>query len=290
MFEILTKLEFLRFLYCGQIDRNFAKFDQLISLADKYVQEDLHDKCISMLIHRITPSTFCGILDFAREHDIPTLKDWCIKLFPNHLSKMSITPLIKYLQREENEKDKDENGRMKEIVLDFVFGNLNEILEKSESKEDWKFYADFLLPYISKERIVKFTDLFKGKGGWGQIPAYLLSKEMAHLRGAIFHFVFTNLREKVGRWEYNFPANFYSLYNKYVSKRIQEEKEAALKKTEDLKALIGKMSIESKTESVNEGAQRKAIKRMEPSNTAVVEEEKEEGNGPTLKKNKQNPL
>jgi len=54
-----------------------------------------------------------------------------------------------------------------------------------------------------------------------------------------------------------------------------------LKKTSDL---IGKISIESKIESVNEDAQRKAIKRMESSNCGI---EEEKWNGPTLKKTKE---
>ena len=190
--KLKTLIEFLRFLYCGQVDRNFSKFGQLISLADKYVQEDLYDKCINILIHKITPNTFCEILDLARENDLPILQDWCMKLLPNRLSKKTITQLIKYLQHEENE-----NFGMEEIVLNFVLINLSEILEECNSKEEWRFYADFLLPYISKERIARFTDLFKGKIYQGEIPVYLLSEEMAHLRDAIFHFVFTNFREKV---------------------------------------------------------------------------------------------
>jgi len=233
-----------------------------------------------MLIHGITPSTICGILNFAREQDLTILKDWCLRLFPNRLGVISVTPIVEYLQREENERHKEENDWMKEIALDFVLENLYRILTRLNTKKSWKFYADFLLPYISQERIAKFTELFKGKDYWVTTPSFILSDEMAHLRDAIFNLIFRDFGDQDIRRKYG--SNFYNEYFKYALKRAQEEKESALKQ----KAQDGEMFIESKADLVNEsndGVQRKAIKRMDPVNSTT----EEEGNGPTLKKTKQ---
>jgi len=236
------------------------------------------------LIHRITPSSFSSILDFAREHDISPLRDWCMKLFPKRFNVGSMTQVIKYLHDEENSEYKEENDWIKKTVVDFVIENFSPILEKSNTKEILKLYADFLRPLISSKKIIKFTELFKGKIFGGEPPSFILSDEMTHLRHALFNCIliilegYPNLRRHLN-------ANFYSEFSKYITKKIEEHKSSILKQGEIVQD--GKISIEPKVELVNEsddGTKRKAIKRMEPSNCALEEEER---NGPTLKKTKQ---
>ena len=68
-------------MYCGDVepdqpDEDFAI--RLFAFADKYVQNDLREKCVHYLKLNIHSDNVYKILEFARQEDLIPLKDQCL--------------------------------------------------------------------------------------------------------------------------------------------------------------------------------------------------------------------
>jgi len=111
--------EFLRWIYqataaYGDIDRTM----KLLTLADKYLQEDLCEKCIYSLVFRINMENIYKILDFAHEKDIPQIKTWCLKHFKEKITIHNVANLIEYLDHQV--EFKEDNKELRNFSLSFV--------------------------------------------------------------------------------------------------------------------------------------------------------------------------
>jgi len=232
------------------------------------VQDDLCCECEAIFIHNITQQTISDTLQFAREHEIDHLKNWCQKVLEDYLES-SHRVCLEVLQPYSLDSYKLANAQKREEVVDFLLGNLPEIVEKVESETILEPFEKVLIEEISPKRIVKYTDLFYEGTPFGKPPSPMFLNEMANLRDALFKFVWKNSKslEKQGLYP-QLSSCFISEFEKYKS-RIQEEKDSILEKLE--------------AESLNENskrAQRKATKRMDPANVVLSNE------GPVLKKMK----
>jgi len=76
--DYLVFQEFLRFLYCYEIEGDENLVFNLFAFADKYVQPDLNEKCLNFLKEKANPDNIYIILDFARRENISHLKSWCL--------------------------------------------------------------------------------------------------------------------------------------------------------------------------------------------------------------------
>jgi len=89
--------EFLRFLYCDEIPKEVDQVIKLFNIADKYLQNDLTERCMDFLKYNIILDNVYTILDFAQKEDISPLKAWCMQFLRNNLNTKNLSGLIKYL-------------------------------------------------------------------------------------------------------------------------------------------------------------------------------------------------
>jgi len=248
-------------------------------LADKYVQGDLHDKCVDALIHNLTETNVWEMLDFACEHNLPLLKDWCMKIFKNGVDFDTLEQKVQALEDQKMAELETEKYQLIEKTLfEYVFENLSTIssaiAKQSSIEEIVRFYGDFLIKRMSKQNILKYLGEFN------------LFEKMTSLQDALLKFVYVNFNSaEQENLIKSSPYGFGMKFSEYRS-RIVEEKQ---------KESDSELSIELKKESASEGsqkdssdkAQRKAVKRMDPRSHSSSEEGEKGDTGPTLKKTKQ---
>ena len=244
-------------MYRGTLNVNKTQALELLSLADKYIQEDLRDKCANALVHNLTSENVSEMLDLAREQDLFLLKDWCAKFLQNRMDLNNLPQFIQGLNAL-NPEYETENRQVIETAVDYALGQMSAIL-RLDDEEVVNLIEDFLETNISIENIVKLTLIFEN-----------FEKKMANLRETVLDFVCTYKEVLKGKGlAGKLPWNFHHHKPKRNEQKPKED---------------GKMSIESKAESTSKESPRKALKRMDPSNHSIEEEEEE--TGPILKKTK----
>jgi len=249
-------------------------------LADKYVQEDLQDRCLKILVHSLAEGNIQDIFAFARKQDIALLKNWCLKFIRDGLDIGSLTRFIEYLENQKNSEYEKENHQLIEKTLNFILQDISKIITiQLKTKERLDFLGDFLGKRLTAQNIVKFT--------W-KFPSF--ENEMTTLRDAMFSFVYTNLKfleEK--RLFQELYWDFGVKFCRYKLTKIEEkEKEEGFPLTQTGQILRETKEESTSGEDSDEKSQRKARKRMDPMSHSVEEEkEEEEETGPILKKTKQ---
>ena len=249
-------------------------------MADKYIEDDLKEKCAHALIHHLTPSTACEMFDFARENNLVLLRSWCLQqFFPDRMNWSNLAKFIQYLGTQNNPEDEEDNKRLMNKAAKVILKDFAVVKHRFGTQAIFKVFEDCLIENISTKNIVQLTE--------NSLGFFILQSKdkgetvWTNIGNAVLNFVFTNyqsLEEKglVKRFSYIFLSYF---------KQYKTQRESAL-------AQDGKMSVESKRSEGNEKVtneeevQRKAIKKMEPSCLIEVEEE-EEDTDPILKKTKQ---
>jgi len=258
-------IEFLRFLYCKEIkiedgDVNFAL--KLHGFADKFLQQNLQDECVDFLISNLASDNVYLILDFARQENIPRLKNCCIKLLQVNLNINSISGLIKYL--EQQDLSQEENIQLRNRVISFILGEYGDISMKETeaflinniAMENIKIFLNFLCPQSSTN-----SSYFTGNA-WAleEKAGDDFEKDTANLKNAVSRFVLANIDQiKQSNITQSLPQNFLLDLVSYAAGVINKQ--------------------ENQDESVRKSP--KGLKRMEPGKKEDMPEDE-----PTLKKPK----
>jgi len=264
-----THIGFLQFLYSGTVDVNLSETARLLLLARQCQQEDLYHKCVNILVRNMTPGNSCWMFDFACERDIDLLKDWCIKFFQENMSFDNIMKWSKYWQSQKYPQDETENRQVIEKCVDFLLKDLFKLM--SGDKESLKLFESFLVQSVSMQNIVKLSECF---------PHYQL--KMTNLTDALFHFVDVNFHSLQEQGLFKKLHFYFELAYSGYKKR---QTESSISTQDCSIAIESESTIQVNHRHRDDKAQRKAIKRMDPSSHSSEEEER--WIGPTLKKNKE---
>jgi len=247
-------------------------------LADKYLQEDLCEKCLNFLTSRINMDTVYKILDFfAHEENVPQIRLWCTKLLKDKLNLQNVKRFIKYLaDRQEDPEFKENNKEVRNQAINFVLENFFEINEN----ENMEIYEDFIMKNIDMETVSALAGFL---GSSHELPenakeyplkrrkavrvrAEVLEERITRIKEAAFSFVYENVKTVMtSKAAKDFKNAFFIDFTLYSAERAAKEIQA-LKKVSD-----GEMRIESQenNKEVRKGNEKK---RMEP----VKDDEDEE--------------
>ncbi len=224
-------IEFLRFLYFGednyklqdssntfgkgknddQNKRNLQNENlaiKLIQFSDKYLQDDLREKCINFLQYALTEENVYRRLELAHKENLPTLEKWCILFLKNTMEFGKIFDLVEYLNKESQEFDKN-NLPLQKIARDLVVKNYITIIVKQKKKIG--FYDEFLAKNVRINTFVKLAKLPYGENNvkvlirdnpnWEDYERAkkesieLLKQSTANLRSALFAFARENYEQ-----------------------------------------------------------------------------------------------
>jgi len=134
-------------LYTRKVELNEDLAMKLIQLADKYVQNDLSEKCIDFLKSSVKPDNAGKIFDFACEQDIDLLKNFCINYLKRNIDVEHLPSLIQLTEK---------RPEIKENIFNFIFNNFDEVF--NEYSTNWQFYEDFLIKNVDMSTISLFVN------------------------------------------------------------------------------------------------------------------------------------
>ncbi len=205
-------------MYHGTINADFLQAKKLFFLADKYIQDDLKDKCVNVLIHHLTPKTICEMFDFACEHNLVLLRSWCLQQFsPYQMDWSNLAKFIKCLDSQKNPEDEKETKELMEKAVDRILKDFAEIEYSVENQAIAKVFENFLIKNISKENIYKFTNKF---------TSHFLRKRnekeiiVTNVGDAVLNFVFTNYQSFEEKdLVQEFGNTFFSYLKQYKTQR-----------------------------------------------------------------------
>jgi len=200
--------EFLRWLYQATVNLNDAnQAIKLHTLADKYLQEDLREKCLNFLTSMINMENVYMILDFAHQENSTGLKNWCLKCVKDKLNVLNVAGLIEYLDRQEDSEWKENHRQFRNFAFNFILRILQ--------KEKKQVYEDFLLKNVEMDTISPLIQFlghaydFSEKSDWGKREKEIFEKCTARLKEAAFRFVEGNAKVIMTRPEAkDFPHEF----------------------------------------------------------------------------------
>ncbi len=247
---------------------------KLLFFTDKYVQNDLHERCIDYLIHNINSENIYVILDFAFQHDFPLLITWCFHFFRNHLNIDIVSELIQYLDNNQagSERAKEIEELRKRAIATII--TEYETIVSKEQREKLPFYMDFLIRNVDEGTICRLIEFIWGGPNAKSFskndvaPEASFEKDTAKLRKHIFSFVDGNFTKfKMNNLLDDLPSPFWLDFTSFIREN-QNKSEVQIDDKEKEEV--------AEERKVNEEI--KGRKRMEPVET---EEAK-----PELKKNK----
>jgi len=238
--DFLVFQEFLRYIYVEEFKLDIDDALKLLTLADKYLQDDLYEKLMNSVKYHLSFKNIYKILDFACEKNILDLKKSCLKWLQIKLKIDNTSELIKYLDDQKRKPEPDQDIlKLYDEVLDFVIVRYVQI---SQNYQDHiQFYEDFLIKNLQVDIILKIIKLIfqnnptqpiinKSLGGrltQGQInkeTSAFESKAMT-LRNAVFTFVEKNFEAiKSKKIDLEFPTAFYSEFVSYLMARSDQNK------------------------------------------------------------------
>ncbi len=172
-------IEFLRYLYTREVELNEDLAMKLIKLADKYVQNDLSEKCLDFLKLTINSENVYKRFDFAFKQNLDELKDFCKNFLKNNLDTNSLPGLIQSLEK---------LPEVKPSVVTFIVNNFDKVYEKYS--KNWPFYEDFLIENVDMSTILLFVNLIYGEHSEDEIM-----QKTHSLHKACFDFAGRNLKE-----------------------------------------------------------------------------------------------
>ncbi len=155
-------IEYLRFLYTREVRLNEDLAMKLIKLADKYVQNDLSEKCLDFLKFTIKSENAFRRFDFAFEQNLDELKDFYENYFKSNIEVKSLPDLIQYLEK---------LPEVRLSVVNFIVNKFKEVFK--EYKNNWSFYEDFLIKNVDMSTISLFVNFIY----WKYTDKYKMSEE-----------------------------------------------------------------------------------------------------------------
>ncbi len=171
---------------------------ELAKLADKYVQNELSEKCLDFLKFSINSDNVLKRLDFAFEQNLDQLKDFCKNFLKKNIEVKSLPDLIQYLEK---------LPEVKANVASFIVKKFNFVYKEYE--KDWPFYEDFLIKnigmstisllvnfvYCEHSEIIETSEMFSGKTWvYEEVKDQLLQNTL-RLNQACFKFAKRNFKE-----------------------------------------------------------------------------------------------
>jgi len=268
--ELVFK-EYLRFIYYNEIlelDANLAI--KLISYSDKYLQEDLYEKCMSFLTYNISIDNVYTILDFAREAKISPLQNWCLKFLKNNVTIDDISILIKYLKDQQqlpkSEEFAKENLELKNKALYFIMENYARITQKEVS---FKVYEDFLSANLTTTTNGMIAKFIYGQDLKGDARK-AFQKDTANLKDSLSDFVKKNFPElKKKHATRKFPEALWEDLVSCLVERLGKLEKRKIKQAEEIKKFKEEKEEKEKKEVKKEEKEKKEEKKE-------VKEKKEE--------------
>jgi len=127
-------------------------------LADKYLQNDLREKCLIFLTSLINMDSIYTILDFARRQGIIYIKSWCLEYLKDNLSLHNIVGRLKFLNC--NLKYKENHKEFRDQAFLFVLDNLFEIIGNANGNR--QIYEDFIVRNIEVDTIPALARFLSG--------------------------------------------------------------------------------------------------------------------------------
>ena len=149
-------IEFLRYLYCKEVELDTEIAIKLLAFSDKYLQNDLNDKCMSFLKHRLNSKNVYTVLDFAREENHSSLANWCLKFLENNINIRNVKNFIQYLDKKSDPEFITEHLKLKRQAFDIILENYIDASQKQQ--ENLKFYEDFLIKNIEIDTITSLAN------------------------------------------------------------------------------------------------------------------------------------
>jgi len=263
--------EFVRFLYLNKVEFEINRVIKLFILADKYLQNDLRDKCITLLMNNLNFENIDAVLDFAHQQDLHDLKNWCIE-FLIRIDLNKIFGLIQYLYRQQNKPEVFEDHlKLSSQAFKLVIQNYGNICQRE--RDHVRFFENFLIENISLQTISEFAEFISDDSSYNQKN---FEQDTLNLKEAIFSFVQENLKEikRLGINK-NFKGDFLTDFGIYMIEKLSKYEEQVIKPIE------GKQdNSEGEFQSVESELVKRGQKRKEP-----ILDESSEGN-PELKKTK----
>jgi len=165
---------------------------ELLRISDKYVQNDLYEKCSSYLKYNINPENVLPILDFACHKDLYPIQGWCIKFLKANITADNIPQVIKYLnQKHDEEETIQEHLELRDKAIHFVIENSKAI---NLRESNLKLYEGFLIDNIQIDTIVKISDfIYNQRFEW--VPTQALQQVKTNVKDALFAFAKANFKE-----------------------------------------------------------------------------------------------
>ncbi len=204
-------IEFLRFLYSTEDNYKLQDEDvaiKLFHLSDKYLQDDLKQKCIDFFQYTLTEENIYKRLDLAHKETLPTLEKWCITFLDNTVQFEKVFGLVEYLNKEENQEFAKSLLPLQKIARELVLDNYVTIIVDQEDKI--KLYDEFLAKNVRINTFVKLAkfpygdivkELVRHNPNWKDYERAkkesieLLKQSTANLRSALFAFARENYEQ-----------------------------------------------------------------------------------------------
>ena len=278
----------------------------MYALADKYLQEDLGEKCLDSIAHNINTDNVYKILDFAHQESLYHIKNRCLNFLKHNLHINNVSGLIEYLRRQEDLEFREiiqelrlfvftfvlkrffdlyenENGSM-QVCENFIITNIEmttiSILERFLSCS-YKLFENVLekrSPKEDEKKTVVFSDqdvhcLLRRRTT--PQTKELFEERTIKLREAAFSFVHENFEALMAsKTLEDFSHGLLGEFALYSAERSSKQFQDMMKKPNHFKAGKGSKENNKKTRKGNQK------KRMEPIQTGAGEE------NPTLQKTK----
>ncbi len=255
-------IEYFRFIYQDKVNLDVSLAFRLYSLADKYVQNDLCNKCLLFLRGQINFESIYAILDFAFKENLPMLKNSCLKFFLENLSFKkkdlytvgyldrqsieNVVGLINYLDRQEDLEFNEDHKDFRNCAFNFIIEHFSEI-HRIEGV-NMNLYENFLIKNIALETISALALFLERSDEWPENKKAIFERFLKELREEAFGFVQKNItRSNMGN---NLSSNFLGDFTRYMAEKLDK---------------LQKERIQAKNVKT----------RMEPSKNRDVEEEDE---------------
>ena len=200
-------IEFLRFLYYGEVQGDENLVFKLFDLANKYVQNDLLQDCVKFLKGHINSGNVYSILHFARQENIASLSSFCLDFLKN-IDISHFDGVIEHLNKQQNSEFDQENLELRDQAIKRLLEN-GWLEFPTEQKNNMKFYVDFLIRNLNTDTLLKLSEfafeknykLSEKRGPGSHLMKYIkeeldsLEDEIANLRPALLEFVHQNFKE-----------------------------------------------------------------------------------------------
>jgi len=272
--------EFLRFLYCGEVELDTDIASKLFIFAEKHLKDDLSDKCLGFLTDSVNLDNVYTLLDFAHAHDIPQLKSWCLNFCRRKIDMNTVSGLIEYLESQNNPE-----------FIQLRDKALNVLLRKDNNKTYQN--EDFIIRNIKSDTILKIAKFVVSANYNGSLLLNdsdwsFMEKCILNLKSAAFRFVEENFLElrKKGIID-DFPGIFLKDYAQFVTEELRKYKKQTEVRGLEIEHNIqvnikSHQSDEEKDNGINEN-----MKRGQKRREAIQDESPEEN--PKLKQTKKTP-